>query len=117
MPFPTDSIRFSLSSSDTGLFGMNTPGYFCLDHITGEYPTDIAEKQVNTINIFPNPAVDYVNVGEGQIEVYSMTGTKLITQYLFGSNRLNVASLSPGMYQVVVRNGHQISRASLIKRN
>ena len=117
LPFPTDSIRFSLSSSDTGLFGMNTPGYFCLDHITGEYPTDIAEKQVNTINIFPNPAVDYVNVGEGQIEVYSMTGTKLITQYLFGSNRLNVASLSPGMYQVVVRNGHQISRASLIKRN
>ncbi len=26
-----DALQFSLDSSDTGMFGMNTPGYFCLD--------------------------------------------------------------------------------------
>ncbi|MBL0309459.1 MAG: DUF4465 domain-containing protein [Bacteroidetes bacterium] len=29
-----DSIQFFLSSSDTGLYGMNTPAYFCLDNFT-----------------------------------------------------------------------------------
>lgn len=31
---PVDSIRFSLSSSDVGSWGMNTPGYFCIDNFT-----------------------------------------------------------------------------------
>jgi hypothetical protein len=117
LPFTTDSIRFSLSSSDTGLFGMNTPGYFCLDHITGDYYTGIEENVVDALEIYPNPAIDFVNVGKGHVEVYSMTGKKLIAEFLSGENRLNVSSLSAGMYQVIVRNNHQISRASLIKRN
>jgi hypothetical protein len=29
------SLAFSLSSSDNGDYGMNTPAYFCLDNITG----------------------------------------------------------------------------------
>ena len=28
-----DGLGFALSSSDTGEFGMNTPGYFALDHL------------------------------------------------------------------------------------
>jgi hypothetical protein len=28
-----DSLMFTLASSDTGSFGMNTPAYFCLDHL------------------------------------------------------------------------------------
>ncbi|MEZ4953573.1 MAG: DUF4465 domain-containing protein [Saprospiraceae bacterium] len=28
-----DSL-FTLSSSDAGVFGMNTPAYFCLDNLT-----------------------------------------------------------------------------------
>lgn len=29
-----DKITFSMSSSDTGQFGMNTPAYFCMDKLT-----------------------------------------------------------------------------------
>lgn len=29
-----DSLRFSLSSSDVGSFGMNTPAFFCMDNFT-----------------------------------------------------------------------------------
>ncbi len=28
-----DSLLFTLASSDTGMYGMNTPAYFCLDHL------------------------------------------------------------------------------------
>ncbi|MBI1305618.1 MAG: DUF4465 domain-containing protein [Bacteroidetes bacterium] len=35
-----DSIVFSLSSSDTGQFGMNTPAFFCLDDFNSVNPDD-----------------------------------------------------------------------------
>ena len=33
-------LRFKLSSSDNGNWGMNTPGYFCMDDLNGEKPYD-----------------------------------------------------------------------------
>lgn len=33
------ALQFVLTSSDTGLFGMNTPGYFCLDTVVPEPAT------------------------------------------------------------------------------
>jgi hypothetical protein len=46
-------LRFSLSSSDNGQWGMNTPSYFCLDDINGQKPyqyqpvTDAGFEEVN----------------------------------------------------------------------
>ena len=34
-----ETLEFTLDSSDTGAFGMNTPGYFCLDTIVPEPAT------------------------------------------------------------------------------
>lgn len=34
-----DAISFSLSSTDNGTYGMNTPGYFCFDNLGGTAPT------------------------------------------------------------------------------
>lgn len=44
-------IAFSLSSSDSGAFGMNTPAYFCFDELCGAEPE------------FPH--IDYTIVNEG----------------------------------------------------
>ncbi len=36
-----ETLQFTLNSSDTGMFGMNTPGYFCLDTlIAASTPTE-----------------------------------------------------------------------------
>lgn len=32
-------LEFTLSSSDTGAFGMNTPAYFCMDNLNGNSPS------------------------------------------------------------------------------
>ena len=39
-------IAFSLSSSDTGAYGMNTPGYFCFDNFGAEGEEVLPEKNV-----------------------------------------------------------------------
>jgi hypothetical protein len=33
----TDSLIFKLSSSDNGIYGMNTPGYFAIDNLKAKY--------------------------------------------------------------------------------
>ena len=46
-----ESLEFSLSSSDTGAWGMNTPGYFAIDTIVGraavEYSPPYTEAGIN----------------------------------------------------------------------
>lgn len=53
-----DSLKFTLSSSDTGAFGMNTPAYFCLDDFSIELNPNALkkEKKKGVISAFPNPS-------------------------------------------------------------
>jgi len=39
-----DSLQFTLTSSDTGQFGMNTPAFFCIDNITTNADTATFEN-------------------------------------------------------------------------
>ncbi len=58
------SLEFSLASSDTGAFGMNTPAYFCLDSLISDpAPTTPADPGKPFAN---DPAINgYVNVLTG----------------------------------------------------
>lgn len=57
-----DEIHFTLSSSDTGAWGMNTPAYFCMDNFGGNPGTTsitspLATSSVNrTYNLQGQPA-------------------------------------------------------------
>ncbi len=119
LPFISDSLRFSLTSSDIGLFGMNTPGYFCLDHITGDYFTGIEENVVDALEIYPNPTHDHITVGEGigLLEIYSVAGSRVLIQNLSDSSLVDVSSLEPGMYLAVLRREDQVFSSKLIKSN
>lgn len=59
-----DSISFSLSSSDVGQFGMNTPAYFCLDNIATLDSTISNVSALNNIDLamYPNPTKDFLNI-------------------------------------------------------
>lgn len=48
-------IRFSLSSSDMGDWGMNTPGYFCLDQLNHQDWAPVITNPVATIGEELNP--------------------------------------------------------------
>jgi hypothetical protein len=56
-----DSLQFTLSSSDTGSFGMNTPAYFCMDDLTINM---LAVSKVSSIaaKVYPVPATSTLNI-------------------------------------------------------
>ncbi len=84
-----DSLEFKLSSSDTGAFGMNTPAFFCVDNIiTSDAFLNINENEIakNAIQVFPNPATDFLilkqqNKEELNIELYNLMGQKIFSTY------------------------------------
>jgi hypothetical protein len=57
------ALRFSLSSSDVGAWGMNTPAYFCIDQINHQdLPPAIKEPVPTITNEFTSNEVFYVEL-------------------------------------------------------
>ena len=58
------TLKFELSSSDNGTWGMNTPAYFCVDNISyyTNPVTSLSENELENITIYPNPTSNFVNV-------------------------------------------------------
>jgi hypothetical protein len=73
---------------------------------TGDYEntlsTNLIEK--NTLNIYPNPADDIINVfsaGEfGKVDIYNVSGQKVYSDKLMNNNSLNVGHLDSGIYLI-----------------
>ena len=63
-------------------------------------------KITNPFRVFPNPAVDNVNIflgdnlqGETQINIYAMDGKTVFTKtYTNVPSNINVSTLTPGVY-------------------
>lgn len=119
-----DSLLFRLTSSDVGSFGMNTPGYFCMDNfITNESglssPSYAAKAD---LKVYPNPANNVIFVESNvnavqQVTVSDLTG-RTMAQYELNNQKLeiNIASLSSGTYMLTFRNGNQLSSTKFVKQ-
>ena len=101
-----DRIWLSLSSSDVGQFGMNTPAYVCVDNITtAGTPTSTRSPQVKyDFSIYPNPTTDVLQLdwpesGTAVGTIFQMDG-KPLQQYLLqpGLNSIRLNSLPAGGY-------------------
>jgi hypothetical protein len=68
-----DSITYRLESSDTGVAGMNTPSYFCIDGILYQ-PESVSELDKNiNIQLYPNPIVEQLNISNTSNEKLNIT--------------------------------------------
>lgn len=101
-----DSLLFTLSSSDVGNFGMNTPAYFCLDDFTTlNTVTTVNDVELpeNSVSVFPNPVVHSLTVHSDwplhKVEVFNQVGDLLITSQ---EHKLDLSLLSRGIYMVRV---------------
>lgn len=63
-------------------------------------PLSISENKQITVSIFPNPAINIVNINSSfdirQIEVYDLLGKKIIINV--GNNKIDISTLSNGLY-------------------
>ncbi len=119
-----DSLAFTLTSTDVGQFGMNTPAYFCVDHIFAENPdTDVTD--INTTELFeiyPNPTSDFIQISNANNKdlncyIYDTNGTLVLYKRLQTNNEsINLKQLPSGVYLVTVENEHEYSSKLVMKK-
>ena len=104
-----DSLSFTLSSSDVGAFGINTPAYFCVDNIT---VSDVALSQDNihnvTTTLYPKPVIDKIYIEsstlkDGLLSIYNTQGQliKRINNFQT-TDPIDVSELYQGRYHIVI---------------
>lgn len=113
-----DSLYLRMTSSDVGVFGMNTPAYICIDQVSTDnllsasYINDTGFK----ININPNPAHEnlYLEMpAKGSVSIMNMQGIVAWSSFLEpGQHQVSVASWPRGVYFLSV-NGKFASRVSI----
>ncbi len=118
-----DSITFTLSSSDTGSFGINTPLYFCLDNVYFIFPESVAQPAfADFATISPNPASDILVItlkGKEAKEaaLLDMTGRTIAAISLTSARTiLNTASLPAGRYILRLKGDRLQTSTSFIRR-
>lgn len=119
-----DSLAFSLSSTDVGQFGMNTPAYVCIDHlITADMPTNRDKLDGEAgFSVYPNPTTQVVTVewaqpGSHFLEVFDMQGRRQLRAPLHvGENHIELGALPRGMYLLRAGNGQLLGTKKLMLR-
>jgi len=100
-----DSLLFTLSSSDVGNFGMNTPAYFCLDDFTTLSTVTHVDDESSKKNLilYPNPVYTSLTVRPDfqiyKVEVFNQVGDLVISSH---ENKLDLSFLTMGIYTVRV---------------
>lgn len=124
-----DSIRFIMRSSDNGLNGMNTPGYFSIDHITTMNAINVYELEtISGISTYPNPVdktlfINYKAKTETELHltVFDVLGKDVANQKqqaFNGDNKieLETANLQSGVYFIELSNGSSSKKIKFIKQ-
>ncbi len=121
-----DSLQFTLSSTDNGMFGMNTPAYFCIDDLTTtDMPVSTAptELPAESLSVFPNPTAGTWHVNWALPEAAAATLTNINGQVLQsfrlrpGTNAIDALTLPAGVYVLRLQAGNGYLAQKLIKTN
>ncbi|MDA3824261.1 MAG: DUF4465 domain-containing protein [Bacteroidales bacterium] len=101
-------LVFSMSSTDNGDWGMNTPEYFCMDNLHVSYLTSTEDLKMGKILLYPNPSKGIFRISsESQepmdIHIYTITGHEVsaVYQYLPG-DAITIEDQAPGTYIIKI---------------
>jgi hypothetical protein len=121
-----DSLKFTLSSSDNGIFGMNTPAYFCLDNLI---TADMIASASGSLNsnaalIYPNPTTGWVELsceewlGPSTLYIFDYRGiSRGQRDLVLGRNLIDLEQLENGVYLFQVKTASKIWQTRVIKVN
>ena len=118
-----DSLSFTMSSSDNGTFGMNTPAYFCMDNITtsdGVVSANDIFKE-NLFDVYPNPTADFIfienkEVNEFQCSIFDSYGKRIYNNTFSDVNQqIQLEHLAKGIYFVEIRSEDKRGTKRIIK--
>jgi hypothetical protein len=115
-------LEFSLRSSDNGAWGMNTPGYFCIDNLNHQVPTSASEIMQNQASVFPNPFTDRIVISgvknQAEVTITDVSG-KIVAKYSQVLNNQvinNLDNFNSGIYFVTILEGNNRFSTKLVKK-
>jgi len=114
-------LEFSLRSSDNSAWGMNTPGYFCLDNLNHEVLTSSHEIQQMQITVFPNPFNDQLVISgikdKANVAITDISGNTIAEYFNISNNQTinNLQGLRSGIYFIRITDGENQFLSKLIK--
>jgi hypothetical protein len=115
-----DSITYSLFSSDTSAFGINTPSYFCLDQLA-LIMSGVAELPHNVLSVYPVPMNGELTINNVQTEAMPVSIVDMQGRMLYnaavapGQTRISVANWASGTYLLQVSYQGQRYAKKLLK--
>ena len=115
------TITFNLSSSDVGMFGVNTPTYFCLDNLEYGLLTSTTEVVSDIAELYPNPATEslFINLevpATAPLTVLNTAG-QLVQQLPPAQQyELDVEGWPTGIYSVVATTSNGVSTQRVVVR-
>jgi hypothetical protein len=112
-------LKFNLTSSDEGQWGMNTPAFFAIDDLSAGF-ANIEENEL-TSRIYPNPAIDIINVqtnsDNGTVEIFDITGKQISSNnYTSKMFQLNISAFPAGTYYAVISSETSRKTTKIIKQ-
>ena len=117
-----DSIKFKFSSSDNGLYGMNTPAYFCMDNMTikSQNFTGITEHRDFAANfsVYPNPASDQIHFIKPEnfksITISDLSGRRVYSSGNF-EPAIAISTWEKGIYMVTIQTTSEVHSGKFVK--
>jgi hypothetical protein len=109
-----NTLEFQLTSSDIGVYGVNTPQYFCIDNFTVDILSNTEAESFADFKVFPNPAVDFLNIEfkeAAEVTIINANG-QIVLIKTATNNQLDISNLHSGIYNIVVstENGNATRR-------
>jgi hypothetical protein len=97
-------ISVSLDGSRTGNFGLNSPGFFCMDNFGAKQPEATDIKDVNQPHsiIYADANTLFINTNYANydVRIYSVTGMLLHSQKAATNVEINIGKLAKNVYIV-----------------
>ncbi len=98
-----DSLTFTLTTTDTGQYGPNTPMYFALDQfrfVSVQISTNLTKN--SDFAVYPNPThgLIYFPGNVNRLMIYNLAGQKLLEAT--NVTKADLSQFSPGIYIVKV---------------
>lgn len=115
-------LEFTLRSTDNGVWGMNTPGYFCIDNLNRQTTTSSPLTPKLNASVYPNPFTSYLVVSgvknQARVTVSDLSGRRLLNiENVSNNQQINgLENLKPGIYLIEVTEGAERFVTRLVKK-
>ncbi len=123
--FTTTTFNFTASTSKVVIYvraplAVDSANEVFYDNIELRAVTAASVENVfaSKLRVYPNPANQFVNISSereiNKVNVYSLTGKRVITTSTLNNNRLDVSNLSSGIYMMKLTSGNLTASKKLI---